>query len=416
MTKHELRNGVRLLLEPMPNVRSASAGLWLEVGSRDETSAESGICHVIEHMFFKGSQNRDVLEMNDAMNRLGGHFNAFTSQEIVCLHARLIDEQLAGGLDLLAELLLSPRYPEDELQRERNVILEECKMIEDTPDDLVMELFHQAIWGDHPVGRPVIGRPETISSFQRDGLMRFAADNFSPERLIVSVAGAMDHQAVRAQCERLFGDMPSTPERPNSQVAPQGAFQRRVREKDIEQAQFCLGSIGPSRPDEDRYRFAALNTILGGGMSSRIYKEVREKRGLAYSVGSLAAGFRDTGYFGIAGGTSPEHLETVIELSLRETRALYAEDARPDELELAKEQLKTSIVFALENTGARMTRMAEQEIYYGRFTAVDEILSRIEAVTLRDVREAAAKWLQDAPPAFALVAPDSVPEVRLTAF
>ena len=248
----------------------------------------------------------DGIELADAMNRLGGHFNAFTSQEIICLHGRLIDRQLNEGLDLLARLLLDSSFPEEELDRERNVILEEQKMVEDTPDELVADLFGHSMWGDHPLGQPILGTPETIGSFKRDDLIVFEDREFTPERLVVSLAGAFDGQEMIAKIESLFGDMERKAGQPaENNTKPKAVFQKRSREKDIEQGQFCVGSQAPCRTDEDRYQFALLSNIIGGGMSSRVFKEVREKRGLAYSIGSFGTSYRDTGCWGIGGGASP---------------------------------------------------------------------------------------------------------------
>ena len=416
MTKRELRNGARLLMEPIDHVRSASVGLWLEVGSRHEPPEWSGACHFIEHMLFKGAAHHTALQLADAMNRLGGHFNAFTSQEALCLHARLIDNQLSEGLELLAEMLLTSTFPEEELQRERNVILEEYKMIEDTPDDLVIDLFHEALWGQDPVGRPVIGRLQTIASLSRPTLRAFLDQELNPSQLIIAVAGALDEKSVEDQVQRLFGDLPAQAPARRPSPRPHGAFQTQVRQKDMEQVQFCFGCLGPARVDEDRYRFSLLSAIVGGGMSSRVFKEVREKRGLAYSIGSYLTAFRDTGGFAISGGTSPERLAQVVELCVEEIRSLYREGVRGDELDLAKEQLKTSLLFALESTGARMTRLAEQEIYHGRFLEVDEILREIDAVSAADIRRVAEARLRNAPVAIAAVAPPQAASIQLETF
>ncbi len=417
MIKHELGNGVRLVMEPLPHVRSVSAGLWIAAGSRNETATDAGVAHFLEHMFFKGAGGMTAIELADAMNRLGGHFNAFTSQEIICLHGRLIDRQLNEGLDLLARLLLDSSFPEEELDRERNVILEEQKMVEDTPDELVADLFGHSMWGDHPLGQPILGTPETIGSFKRDDLIVFEDREFTPERLVVSLAGAFDGQEMIAKIESLFGDMERKAGQPaENNTKPKAVFQKRSREKDIEQGQFCVGSQAPCRTDEDRYQFALLSNIIGGGMSSRVFKEVREKRGLAYSIGSFGTSYRDTGCWGIGGGASPQLVPEVIEICLREIRDLYTNGLRPGELELAKEQLTTSILFALESTSSRMTRLAEQEMYHGRFYSVDEILTKIADVTETDIQDTAAQHIQGAPAAIAMVAPAEAPSIDLDAF
>ncbi len=403
--KKTLPNGVRLLMEPVRGVRSASVGMWMEVGSRDEMPSESGISHFIEHMFFKGSARHDAFEINDAMNFLGGHFNAFTSQEAICLHARLIDEQLAQGIDLLAEVLLTPQLPAEEIERERMVILEELKMIEDTPDDLVMDVFHEVMWADDPVGRPIVGSADTVGRFKREDLRAYMEREFSPERLIISVAGSFDRKAVETQVRRLFADLEHREAPPRTAQPPKATFQFSHRIKDVEQVQFCFGGLAPSRADELRYNFAVLNSIYGGGMSSRIFREVREKRGLAYSIGSFSVSMRNTGAFAISGGTSPSALEPVLKLCRREARDLVKNGPSEQELSLAKQQLRASVLFSLEHTGSRMSQLAEQEMYLGRQTSVDETLRRLDAVTARDVQETAAMFYDKAKLAVALVGP-----------
>ncbi len=417
MTKHEFPNGVRLVMEPLPHVRSVSAGLWIDAGSRNETAENAGVAHFLEHMFFKGAGGMTAIELADAMNRLGGHFNAFTSHEIICLHARLVDRQLGEGLDLLGRLLRDSSFPAEELDRERNVILEECKMVEDTPDELVGDLFSHSMWGDHPLGQPILGTPETIGAFKRDDLIAFEDREFTPERLGVAVAGAFDEQKMIAKIESLFGDMEAKAGQPaQDNTKPKAVFKKCNREKDIEQGQFCIGSQAPCRTDKDRYRFALLSNIIGGGMSSRIFKEVREKRGLAYSIGSFGSSYRDTGCWGIGGGASPRLLPEVIEICLSEIRDLYTNGLRSGELELAKEQLTTSVLFALESTSSRMTRLAEQEMYHGRFYSVDEILTNIADVTDGDIQDTAAQHIQGAPAAVAMVAPAEALSIDLDEF
>lgn len=404
-TKKTLPNGVRLLMEPMNTVRSATIGLWLDSGSRCERPEENGITHVIEHMFFKGTSRLDAFQINDAMNHLGGHFNAFTSQEALCLHARLIDEQVSEGLDLLAEVLLDSTFPVEELERERNVILEEQKMIEDTPDDLVVDLYHEALWGNDSVGQPIIGRPETVASFQRDDLMQFKRREFIPERLIVSIAGAFDRKAIESQARRLFSAL----EAGHSSAAvhaPSFAGKDLRRIKDVEQTQFCFGTLAPSRLDENRYAYAILNNILGGGMSSRFFREVREKRGLAYSIGSFVMSFRDTGAFAVSGGAMPQNLKKVIDLCRREIKSVYRDGVSEDELAMAKQQLRASILFSLESTGSRMSQLAEQEMYLGRYVPVDEILREVDGITTSRVQETAIKFFEKQPVAMAYVGPD----------
>lgn len=407
-TKKVLPNGVRLLMEPMTTVRSATVGLWLTTGSRDETPEENGISHVIEHMFFKGTSRLDAFQINDAMNHLGGHFNAFTSQEAVCLHARLIDEQVHDGLALLAEILLDSTFPAVELERERMVILEEHKMIEDTPDELVMDVFNEAMWGQEPIGRPIIGSPATILSFRRETLLAYIHRHFTPDRLIVTAAGAFNKKAIEAQVREIFsetGGGRKAPFRPH-EAPPTVARRQEFRNKEVEQVQFCFGTPAPSRTDENRFKFAILNNILGGGMSSRIFREVREKRGLAYSVGSYVMGYRDTGAFAVSGGTTPQNLKKVVDLCRREIRSVYKNGVTTEELGLAKQQLRASILFSLESTGSRMSQLAEQEYYLGRFVPVDETLRAIDKVRARDVQEMALQYFEKQKPAVAFVGPE----------
>lgn len=401
-----LPNGVRLLLDPVPHVRSASVGVWIDVGSRNETEAEGGLSHFIEHMLFKGTATLDAQRLNHRMNLLGGNFNAFTSQENICLTAKVIDEHLDGALALLSDMLLASAFPPDELDRERNVILEEIRMYDDTPDELVVDVFTERLFDGHALGRPIIGTPENVTRFSADDVRTYMDREFTPDRMLVAVAGKFDAGALLASVEKWFGGLPPAPLRAVPGPDPVPAFRSRNLDRKLSQVHFCMGTDGPPRSSEDRYAFGVMNTILGAGASSRIFQEVREKRGLAYSVGSTDWSYRDSGCFAVTGGSSPKTVAKVVDLCLAEVKRICAEPVTSDELESAREQIKSGVLLAVESTSARMHRMAESELYHGRQIPVEETVARSVAVSPDDILRVAGAYLQDRPVAFASIGPE----------
>jgi predicted Zn-dependent peptidase len=401
-----LSNGVRILLERIPYVRSASIGLWLDVGSRNEIDPEAGLSHFIEHMFFKGTKTKNAYQLSNDMNCIGGNVNAFTTQENICLTAKVVDEHLSHAIDLLSEIYLDSAFDPLEIDRERNVILEEVKMYDDTPDELVVDHFMNHLYAENPLGRPILGPPENIHAFAQNDIWRFISKEFAPDRIIISIAGNFDMRRIEPQLRRIFeGISPNGRER-NQLLSPAPTYRSFNEDRRLEQVHFCMGTDAPSRTSDERFAFSVMNTVLGGGTSSRIFQEVREKQGLAYNIGTFDLSFKDVGCFAVTGGTSPRNIGKVIRICLDEVRRMYVDDVDEDELENAKQQIKSAIVLGMENSSNRMSRLAECEIYFGDYIPVDYVIQRIETVTGDDVRQMAEKYLKDRPVTFASIGPE----------
>lgn len=404
-----LDNGVTVLTEPIESVRSCAIGLWLVMGSRDEREHEEGLTHFAEHMLFKGTSRYNAQDLANTINFLGGHVNAYTSQEVMSLQAKAIDTKAAMTLDLLAEMLTDSVFPDAEVGRERQVILEECRMYEDSPEDFSHDLFVQNLWPRDPLGRPVIGRRSAIRRFTRGRLMAFWSEHFRPERLVVSMAGAFDEAACRKVIEQRLGRL-ERGRRPLGKRAkpPVEATRRSHRARAVEQAQFVIGARGPHRTHPDRFAFGLMNMILGGGMSSRLFQEIRERRGLAYSISSYIQYFSDCGYLAIAGGTSPQTLDEVLRITMDEVARIREEFVTPPELEMARAQVIDAILMGMESTDARMSRLAENWISLGRVPSIEETLGKLEAVAVADVRRVARKYCLPAAMAASIIGPKAV--------
>jgi predicted Zn-dependent peptidase len=401
-----LSNGIRIVLERIPYVRSASIGVFVDVGSRNETRAESGLTHFIEHMLFKGTGKYNSMELSQEINRVGGNVNAWTTQEQVAITAKVVDEHLARAIDLVHDMFLNSIFAAEEIERERNVILEEVKMYDDTPDELVVDVFMDNLFAGNPLGQPILGSPDNIRRFSRDDIRTYIGKEFSPDRVVISIAGNFDLRRVEPHLRRLFENVTAQNPAPNPVVSPAPAFKSQNIDRKLKQVHFCMGTTGPSRRDDERFAFAILNTVLGGGASSRIFQEVREKRGLAYSIGSFDILFKDGGCFAISGGTSPRNSAKVVDLCLQQVREVYSTDISQDELEMAKEQLKSGILLSMESSSSRMNRLAECEIYHGHYVPVNLVLERVNSISIDDVRHVAEKYLKDKPVTFAGVAPE----------
>lgn len=401
-----LPNGLRILLERIPYVRSASVGVWLDVGSRNESEPEGGLSHFIEHMFFKGTRAKNALQLSNEMNWIGGNFNAFTTHENVCISAKVVDEHLSRAIDLLSEMFLDSAFAPEEIDRERNVILEEVKMYDDTPDELVFDLFMKYMYADNSLGRPILGTPENIHVFKQSDICRYVGKEFAPDRVVVSIAGNFDLRRIEPQLRRIFEPINPNGWERNQVHAPTPTFKSHNEDRKLEQVHFCMGTEAPTRSSDERFAFAVLNTVLGGGTSSRIFQEVREKRGLAYSIGSFDMSFKDSGCFTISGGSSPRHIQKVLKICLDEVKKIYQEDITEQELDNAKQQIKTSVILGMENSSTRMSRLAETEIYFGDYITMDQVISRVEGVTTSDVREIAERYLKDKQITFASIGPE----------
>ena len=389
----------------MPGLRSVTAGIWVRRGSRHEASHLNGICHFIEHAVFKGTNRRTARDIAIESDRLGGNLDAFTTHEMTGFAVKVADRSLPEAFDLLADLLAHPRFDQIDLDREQKVILEEMKMVEDTPDELLGELFNAAYFPDQPLGRPIEGTRETVSSFDRDVIAAFHAREFSPSNLVVAAAGNLEHDHLVALVERSFAPALDTPtgssappddgNEPNPAVeqAPVPATPILIEQKkELEQAHLVIASPWPDARSSDRYAASLLASVIGGGTSSRLWQTIREERGLAYSVGSGGNTFSDVGVFTIYAGTSPEHVDEVFDLSLEELRRIVGETVPDEELQLAKDQAISSILLGLESSSARAGALARQEIIHGRYVSPTEILQKIEAVTPEDLQRIANEF------------------------
>jgi predicted Zn-dependent peptidase len=399
-----------VLTEQMPYVKSASIGVWVRVGSRDETPEVAGVSHFIEHMLFKGTARRSAEEIAKAIDAVGGTLDAFTTRESTCFFAKVLGEHLPLAIDILADTFLHSRLDPEDIERERQVILQEIKMVEDTPDDLVHDLFAEAIWGAHPVARPILGRKETVRRLTRDDLEQHMARFYRPDRTLVAAAGDLDHDQLVDLLQQVFagfeGYSPGLdPAPPISRPAV------RVEERDTAQLHLCVGVEGLPYAHEDRYALYLLNAMLGGSMSSRLFQEIREKRGLAYSVYSYQASYRDCGLLVIYAGTSPESSGRVMDLIQSECARLRDEPVDPRDFQQAKDQLKGNLLLGLEGTSSRMTRLAKMEIYFQRNYGLDEIIAGIEQVSIDQFQALAGRLLRDG--AFAVTALGPVPQAAV---
>jgi predicted Zn-dependent peptidase len=387
------QNGLTLVTEAMPHVRSVAVGVWLKRGSRHETPEQSGISHFIEHMVFKGTHNRSAEAIASQVDSIGGHMDAFTAKEYASFHLKVLDEHVPLAVDILADIVRNPLFDPAEMTKEKKVIFEEMSMVEDTPDDLVMELFSAAFWPDHPLGRPILGTRQSVGRFTREDLAVFFRRVYQPGNIVISAAGHLDHAALTALIDRHFGSL-APAKNGHSGKAPRPAAKIVTRsKKELEQVHICLGTPAYHQGHEDRYAAYILNTVLGGSMSSRLFQNVREKRGLVYSISSGVTAYRDAGNLTVYAGTSLDSVDEVVRLTLEEFRRLKGETLPPDELRRSKDHLKGSLMLSLENTGSRMSHLARQEIYYGRQLGMDEMLARIENVAADDVRRVANEIL-----------------------
>ncbi len=403
-----LPNGLRVLTEAIPAMRSVSFGVWAGVGSRDESAKLGGVSHFLEHLLFKGTQRRSALDISAAIEAVGGETNAFTTKEYTCYYARVLDSDLPLAIDVICDLVTGSVLDPADVETERGVILEEIAMNDDEPGDEVHDLFMRAIYGDHPLGRLVSGTPETISAMTRRQIQGFYRRRYVPPSIVVSAAGNLDHAKVVRLVRKAFAgyDTSAVPaaHRPATPVVPVRAPLTTVKSKETEQAHVVFGCPGLARLDERRFALGVLNNVLGGGMSSRLFQEIREKRGLAYSVYSYTSQYADGGVFAVYAGCAPGKVDEVLDLA-RATLAEFATGGiTTAELTRGKGMLKGSLVLDLEDTGSRMTRLGKGELLYDELLSVDQLLSRVDAVSADDVNAVAADLLTQ-PTSLAIIGP-----------
>lgn len=376
--KLTLDNGVRLVTERMPALKSVSVGIWVNVGSRDEEAGEEGFSHFIEHMFFKGTATRSAIQISREIDALGGEMNAFTSRETTTFYIKVLDEQLKPGLALLADLFHNSRFPAKEIEKEKQVVLEEMRMVQDEPEEWVQDLHTQQIFGAHPLGRPILGTAATVKNLGRRDILGYIQRYYHPSDTVVAVAGNFDQKRLLSLLDTHFGRFERTAasKRNRWPAEIQGGLQ--VQEKQLEQAHLCLGLKGISVEHKDRYAAALLNAVLGGNVSSRLFQEIREKRGLAYSIYSCLSAYSDGGTWSIYAGTRPSEAPRVVELVTRELRRLCTNGIRRDELARAKNQMKGGVMLGLESTSSRMGKLAKDELHHGRQVSLDEVMTGID--------------------------------------
>ncbi|MFC4354467.1 M16 family metallopeptidase [Chryseomicrobium palamuruense] len=393
MTKHILKNGVRVIVHPMSHTRAVSIGVWIEAGSRHETAEQAGMAHFIEHMLFKGTQTRSAKDLAIAFDRIGGNSNAYTSKEQTCYYTRVLDRYTKEAIDLLADMLWNSVFDEEEMEREKQVIIEEIHMVEDTPDDCVHEYLWEAMYPDHPLGHSILGTKETLASFSRDDVLAFYKDAYHPSRIIVSLAGNIEDDMI-PYLEQVFGQV-SWEEPQKSVLQPALFHATEVRNtKEVEQAHLTIAWPSSGVKDEQIYATVLLQTMLGGSMSSRLFQEIRETRGLAYSIYSYHTSYIDQGVFAIYGGTSPEQLEE-LEAAIHESVNHLLETGFTEiELENAKDQIISNIYLSLENSTTWMNRLARNEILYGYQKSIDEYVNRYQQVTLHDIEQVSQLFIQ----------------------
>ncbi|MDG2305983.1 MAG: pitrilysin family protein [Candidatus Binatia bacterium] len=400
--KSTLSNGIRVLTEPIPQFSSATIGIWVENGSRFESPAQNGVSHFLEHMLFKGTERRNAREVAEEIESLGGSLNAFTGREVTCYHAKVLDEHLPIAVDVLSDIFLNSTFLEEEIERERTVILAEISEVEDAPDQYVQVLFDEKYWPGDPLSRPICGTAETVSGMGRDDFVAFVAERYRPDRIVIAAAGGVEHDWLVEQIETRFGHLQGTVDR--APVAmPTPSLQLGVHQKSLEQVQMMLGMPGLSAVDEERYAAFVLNTALGDGMSSRLFQEVREKRGKAYSIYSYLDSFSNAGSFGVYAALGAESVPEVIDVVREELSKLEREGLPADELERSKNQIKGGMLLSLESTAARMRRLAVNEIYFGRNVEPHELATSITAVTGDDVLAMASRLFSDGRMAAALL-------------
>ncbi|MFD0270705.1 M16 family metallopeptidase [Streptomyces sp. NPDC127106] len=399
-----LPGGLRIVTETLPSVRSATFGIWAHVGSRDETPSLNGATHYLEHLLFKGTGRRSALDISSAIDAVGGEMNAFTAKEYTCYYARVLDTDLPLAIDVVCDMLTGSLIRDEDVDAERGVILEEIAMTEDDPGDCVHDLFAHTMFGDSPLGRPVLGTVDTINALGADRIHRFYRKHYDPTHLVVAAAGNVDHAKVVRQVRAAFekaGALGRTDAQP---IGPRGGT-KRIRtsgrvdlvSRKTEQAHVVLGMPGLARTDDRRWALGVLNTALGGGMSSRLFQEVREKRGLAYSVYSYTSAFADTGLFGVYAGCRPSQVHDVLRICRGELEKVVAEGLTDEEIKRAIGQLSGSTVLGLEDTGAIMNRIGKSELCWGDQMSVDDMLAQIAAVTPDDVRAVAQDVLAQRP-------------------
>ncbi len=392
--KYETANGLRIVLEKIPTVRSVSIGIWIGTGSRFETVEMNGVSHFLEHMFFKGTKQRTAQEIAEAFDGIGGQVNAFTSKEYTCYYAKVLDDHAQIALDVLADMFFNSQFAENEMEKEKNVVAEEIKMYEDAPDDIVHDLLAQASFGSHSLGFPILGTQQTLKTFSGELLRNYMNDHYTAENVVISIAGNVDEDFIK-QVELIFKDVQKSQQK-REYITPTFIPEKLVRKKETEQAHICLGFNGLAIGHEDIYSLVLLNNILGGSMSSRLFQEVREKKGLAYSVFSYHSSYHDNGMLTVYSGTAPHQLDELYETIMMTLQTISKNGITDKELAKGKEQLKGNLMLSLESTNSRMSRNGKNELLLKRHRSLDETIEEINRVSLTNVNKLSSSIFSEA--------------------
>lgn len=375
-----LDNGLKIVTEHVESVKSVAVGIWAKTGSRNESEEQSGVTHFLEHMLFKGTESKSSYDIAMSMESVGGYLNAFTSSEYTCYFSRCLNTELDRALDVLSDMVLHPSFPEEEIQKEKNVVIEEMKMYRDSPRDYLLEEFSAHLFEGHPLGRSTLGHEETVSAFSREDLYQYMADRYQPSNLLVSVAGNVDHDQVVELVSEVFADIESRPLKNMDQTLSPYEVKSIRLTKPIEQTHLIMGRRGLHYDHDDKYQLLLANTVLGGGMSSRLHQNVREQYGYCYTITSFNQSYQDTGMYGIYVGTDEDYVDHVRALIQKELDKLKEKPISDKELSEAKSQLKGKLLLSLESMSSRMRRLAKSEIYFNRYVTLDELIENIDGV------------------------------------
>ncbi|MCX6345665.1 MAG: pitrilysin family protein [Armatimonadetes bacterium] len=404
VNKTILANGIRILSERVLYVDSVSVGIWAQAGSRDETDERMGMSHFLEHMMFKGTAKRSARKIADDMDSLGGHLNAFTDKEFTCYYAKVLKEHLPAALDIISDMVLNSVFDPIEIEREKNVVIEEINRHIDTPEDHVHDLLAETLWKGHRLGNSVIGSSEVIQSVTQESFISYVQEFYRPDALVISGAGNVEHKdfvdMVASAFGRLEGKRP-----PRIPIDAKAQLTTKLVDKITEQVHFVLGTDGFAQDRKEKYALAAIDSVLGGGMSSRLFQEIRENRGLAYAIGSYSASYQEAGMFAVYGGTSVQNIKYVLELTQAECQKIQKESVTDAELERAKNQIRGALVLGQESMSNRMSRLAKSELYFGRIVRLDDIIDAITNVSRDDVANVASQLFKDSKFAVAAIGP-----------
>ena len=411
--KTVLNNGARIITEKLEHSRALSLGIWVSAGSRDETEKENGISHFIEHMIFKGTRTRSSFQIAKELDAIGGFSNAFTGKEYTCFHAKVLDKHFPILADLLSDIFLHSIFDSQDIDREKQIILQEIRMVDDSPDEYIHDLFNRLFWLDHPLGRSILGTTETVSAMHKDPILNHMSRFYPPDRIIISTAGNIDHESVLSFFKPLFESLDQRVEsfEKHDPIVHSGVS---CVQKDLEQVHICLGGKAPHLLSDLRYASAILNTLLGGNMSSRLFQEVREKRGLAYSIFSFLLEYIDTGLLGISAGTNASHVNNLLGVIHSEIKRIQQGEISETDLSAAREYLIGAILLSAENIDARMMRMTKNEYVYGRYIPYEELVTHLESVAPDDVIQCAQEIFLPNQVSLATLGPMEENELDLT--